>query len=398
MRLPDFGIGLATLALLWLWPRVTRRVPAPLVALAAVALAAFVLQQVWPGFEYATLRERFHYVDAAGAEVGGIPPWPPSFAWPWQLGGGDGKPLVFGLPLLKTLLLPACTIALLGAIESLLSATVADGMTGTRHDPDAELIGQGCGNLVVPFFGGFAATGAIARTATNIRSGGTSPIASVVHAVFLLGAMLALAPALGWLPMAALAALLMRMAWSMSDLPHVTRAVRTSPGHDIWVLATCTFLTVAFDMVVAVITGIVLASLLFMRRMAEISGVATVGAEHLDLDEPVPEGVVLYEVAGALFFGAAERAMSTLGRAQQKARVVVVALHSVPVIDQTGLVNLQSALTRLRHAGSVVILAGAREQPRQAFDKAGLVADPGHLEFAPSVRRAIRRATELLPG
>src|SRR5581483_125517 len=193
---------------------------------------------------------------------------PPQPLLPWNLPGADGAPLHVSLELLQSLVPAAFAIAMLGAIESLLSAVVADGLAGTRHDPDGELLGQGLGNLVAPFFGGIAATGAIARTATNIRSGAKTPLAAFFHSLFILAVMLALAPLLGRLPMASLAALLLTVAWRMSEYRHVIRVTRRGPRSDVAVLWVCTLLTVVFDMVIAVSVGIVLAALLFMRRMA----------------------------------------------------------------------------------------------------------------------------------
>src|SRR5262249_4809607 len=197
-RGPDLGLGLLTLGVLALWPRFARRVPAAIVALTASAVLAWLLSRLVPGLEAATITSRFR----------GIPRPAPGPVLPWQLPGPRGEPLVFSFDLVHALLPAAFAIAMLGALESLLSAVVADGMTGRRHDPDSELVAQGIGNLVAPFFGGIAATGAIARTATNIRAGARSPIAAAIHSLFVLGAVLVFAPWLGYLPMASLSALL----------------------------------------------------------------------------------------------------------------------------------------------------------------------------------------------
>ncbi|HVQ26815.1 MAG TPA: SulP family inorganic anion transporter, partial [Planctomycetota bacterium] len=301
----------------------------------------------------------------------GIPSLPPLFAPPWELPGPDGRPLGLSLELLRALAPSAFAIAMLGAIESLLSAVIADGMIRRKHDPNAELLAQGVGNLVAPFFGGFAATGAIARTATNIRAGGRSPIAAVWHSVVVLAAMLVLAPWLRYLPMASLAALLLVVAWNLGEFRHVARALRTSPGADALVLLACFGLTVVFDMVVAVTAGVLLASLLFMRRMSEVTGVTLVAEPHRVLPRPVPPEVVVYEVAGPLFFGAAQKAMSVLHNVAPGVRVVLVDLRSVPAIDSTGLVNLESAIGRLRTVGVFTILGGVRQQPLLALRRAG---------------------------
>jgi SulP family sulfate permease len=279
---------------------------------------------------------------------------------------------------------------MLGAIESLLSAVVSDGMTGQKHDPDAELIAQGAGNIAAPFFGGIAATGAIARTATSVRSGARSPLAAVFHSLFVLAAVLLLAPLLGYLPMAALAALLLLVAWNMSESEHFVRLVRVAPRSDVAVLLVCFGLTIVFDMVVSVTAGIVLAALLFMKRMAEVTGVTLVGEGHPDLDEPLPRGVLLYEIAGPLFFGAAQKAMSALRAVEQReVKVVVLDVERVPAMDATGIVGLESLVRRLNEAEVKVILVGVQGQPLRALARAGWRNRKGRLRIFRSFERGI---------
>ncbi len=370
-RGPEIAIGVLTLVILVGWPHLERSVPAPLVGLATGALVAAVLPPLLgPEWTVATIGTRFTY-EIGGVIHTGIPRLPPLFAVPWSLPGGDGAPIGISLDLLRDLLPAALTIAVLGAIESLLSAVVADGMIRREHDPDVELFAQGIGNLIGPFFGGIAATGAIARTATNVRSGGRSPIAALAHSTVLLAAVLLLAPWLGYLPMASLAALLLVVAWNMSELPHVVRTARTAPRSDATVLLVCLVLTVIFDMAVAVTVGIVLAALLFMRRMAEVSEVTLIAEPHRRLGRTLPPEIVLYEVTGPLFFGAAARAMRTLHSVDPGVRAVVLDLRSVPVLDATGLVNLESAVERMRRAGVLVVLAGVDRQPLRALIQAG---------------------------
>jgi SulP family sulfate permease len=270
---------------------------------------------------------------------------------------------------------PAIAIAALGAIESLLCAVVADGMAGTRHDSDVELVAQGLGNIVAPFFGGFAATGAIARTATGIRAGARSPISAITHSVFVLVAVLALAPVLTWLPMAALAALLLLVAWNMSDAGHFVHILRVAPKGDVAVLLTCFFLTVVFDMTIAVGVGVVLAALFFMKRMSEMFQADLVESRHAHLKDPTLEGVVVYEIRGPLFFGAAEKAVGALTRVRSKTRAVILQMDGVPVMDVTGLVALESAVARLRRARIFVAMGGVQPQPRQIMEKAGVASD-----------------------
>jgi SulP family sulfate permease len=395
-RWPDLAVGLLTLAVLVLWPRVTRRVPAPLVALVVAAVGVAVAARLFPGFEAATIASRFEY--RVGRLTGhGIPPLPPLPVLPWALPGPDGRPLGLSFALVRSLLPSAFAIAALGAIESLLSAVVADGMTGRRHDPDAELMAQGSGNLAAPFFGGFAATGAIARTATNIRSGARSPLAAFVHAIVVLLAVLLFAPLLGRLPMASLAALLVFVAWNMSELDHFAHVLKVAPRSDVAVLLACFLLTVLFDMVIAVSVGVVMAALLFMRRMAEVSEVRLVDVHPLGLTRPLPKGVVAYEIAGPLFFGAAQKAMAALEEVDKSVRVVILDLRSVPALDATGLVGLESAFERLHRAGVLVVIGGAQAQPLRAMARAGWGDRKGRISVFGSFERAVeevRRAFE----
>jgi SulP family sulfate permease len=339
----------------------------------------------------ATLADRFTYV-ADGVLRHGIPQLPPAPVLPWNLPAAGGEPLALGLPLVRELLPSAFTIAVLGAIESLLSAVVADGITGKRHDPDGELLAQGIGNVVAPFFGGIAATGAIARTATNIRAGARSPIAAVVHALFVLVAVVALAPLLGHLPMAALAALLLHVAMRMSEARHVVRLVRTAPRSDVFVLLACFALTVLFDMVVAVTAGIVLASLLFMQRMAELSGGRLVAAGEIARERPLPPGLVLYEISGPLFFGAAQKAMTVLRTVASGVRVVVFDLRGVPLLDATGLVALEATVRKLREGGVFVVLAGVQSQPLKVLARARWRNRVGELAIGKSFEQALELA------
>lgn len=385
MNWVDVGIGVGTLALLLLWPRFTRRIPAPLVALPVAAVAALVLMKINPEWAVATIRSRF----ATELMPSGIPQSPPVFVLPWMEPGPGGGSLVMDMETIRALMLAAFAIAMLGAIESLLSAVVADGMTGFNHEPNAELLAQGVGNIVAPFFGGIAATGAIARTAASVRSGGRSPIAAFVHALFVLAAMLALAPLLGYLPMAALAAMLLVVAKNMAELKHFFYVLRIGPKSDAAVLLTCFGLTVIFDMVIAVSFGIVLAAVLFMRRMAEVSGIKLVGTEHPHLDEPLPKGVLLYEINGPLFFGAAQKAMSELHQIGNGVKVVILDMESVPAMDATGLVNLESTIRRLHSDRILIILGGVQPQPMEILQRAELERLDSRIGICPTIQEAV---------
>ena len=397
-RPADLAVGLFTLAILVAWPRVSRRWPAPLIALSLAGVAAFGVARWVPEFRFATINTRFSY-QAAGAWLAGIPRGAPLPVWPWHLPAANGQAIGLGFDLIRALAPSAFAIAMLGAIESLLSAVVADGMTGNKHDPDAELIAQGVGNLVVPFFGGIAATGALARTAANVRSGARSPLAAVCHSAFVLLAVLVAAPVLGYLPMASMAALLILVAWNMGEWRHFVNLVRSAPRSDVLVLLVCFGLTVVFDMVVAVTVGILLASLLFMRSMAEVSGVTLVGDAHRAVEAPLPRGVLLYEIAGPLFFGAAQRAIGVISRVDRRGvKVVVLDVTGVPAVDATGLLNLQSLVARLNAAGIKVILAGVQPQPMRTFARARWRMRKGRLRIFRSFQRGIDLARATVPG
>ncbi len=385
----EFVVAAATLGLLILWPRVARSIPAPLVAIVGVTLATTLATHLWPAFHVVTIGSRFHSL-VNGHEFAGIPPVPPMPMLPWGSGG-------MSIGTARDLVSPALAIAMLGAIESLLSAVIADAMTGKKHDPNAELVGLGIGNVITPFFGGIAATGALARTATNVRAGATSPIAAVVHALTVLLAVLIAAPLVAYVPMAALAALLLLIAWNMSDARHVVHMLRVAPGSDVAVLLTCFALTVVFDMVVAIGVGVVLAALLFMQRMSELTSSRLVAASsEQDRALAVPAGVSMYEIAGPLFFGAAQRAMSAIETVGGGARVIVLALGAVPTIDATGLVALESALARLHHAKKIVVIAGPLPEPRRVFDKANLETGHGHVFLAATIEEGLRLAQDLI--
>jgi len=386
----EVTVAVGTLALLLVTPRLTRRIPAPLVALPAAAAAALLLPHVWPGFEVATIASRFETI-AGGVTVRGIPPVPPLPMLPWRAAGHAAAfPLDFSA--LRALVPGAFAIAMLGAIESLLSAVVADGMARTKHDPDAELVALGVGNIVTPFFGGIPATGAIARTATNIRAGARSPVAAMAHALVVLAAMLALAPLIGYLPMASLAALLILVAWNMSEAKHFLRIVRVAPTSDVLVLLTCFALTVLFDMVVAVSVGVGLGALLFVRRMVEVSDARLTEGEHPDLPRPLPEGVFVYDILGPLFFGAAEKATAALGVVEGRARALILRMEQVPAMDATGLVALESALASLARHRTLAVITGLRPQPRRVLENAGIVERPGRLLIREDIDAAIEEA------
>lgn len=385
----ELVVAAATLGLLLTIPRFTKKIPAPLIAIGIASALAAGAHALVPGFSVATIGSRFH-TTVNGIDVAGIPAVLPSPSLPW----GDG----LSLQMIRDLFPAAFAIAMLGAIESLLSAVIADGMTGTKHDPNSELVGLGVGNLIAPIFGGIAATGALARTATNIRAGARSPIATVTHSLVVLLAILFLAPLIAYVPMASLAALLLLVAWNMSELHHFVGVLKIAPKGDVFVLLLCYFLTVFFDMVIAVSVGFVMAAILFMRRMAEITESKLSLDRTEDSGRPdLPSGVNLYEVNGPLFFGAAQNAMDALHASRGDTfRVLVLSLGRVPVIDASGFAALENAIDLLVKRGKTVILAGPLPRPQRVFDKARLHERHATLKLAPDLDAALAMAAAIV--
>jgi SulP family sulfate permease len=372
----DAAIGIVTLAVLILWPRLGIRLSGHLPALLAGCAVMGVVNLL--GGEVATIGSRFHYVLANGAQGHGIPPLLPQLVLPWNL---PGSTFTLSWDSLQALLPAAFSMAMLGAIESLLCAVVLDGMTGTKHNANSELIGQGFGNLVAPFFGGITATAAIARSAANVRAGATSPVSAVIHALLVLLALLALAPLLSWLPLSAMAALLLMVAWNMSEAHKVVNLLRRAPRDDIIVMLICMSLTVLFDMVIAISVGIVLASLLFMRRVARMT-------RTVPLNVALADDVLAVRVTGPLFFAAAEGVFSPLLQQAEGKRVVVMLWDAVPVLDAGGLDALQRFIERLPQDCELRICQ-LEFQPLRTLARAGVQPIPGRLAFFPDQASAL---------
>lgn len=387
----ELGVGAFTLGVMLLWPRLHLPIPAPLIGLVVGALLAYAINQ-WIGDPgtgnlVETIASRFTW-EAHGETGVGIPPIAPSLVAPWRLPGADGDPLVVDFALIRALLGPAFAIAMLGAIESLLCAVVSDGLTRTRHDPNAELIGQGLGNLVAPLFGGITATAAIARTATNIRSGARSPIAAVVHALVVLLAVVALAGLLGRVPMAALAALLFIVAWNMSEARHFLHTLRSAPPGDVAILVTCFTLTVLFDMVLAVAVGIGLAAALFIRRMSLLTETRRVDTESPAASDALPEAVALYDIDGPLFFGAAEKALTSLHLVDQRVRIIILDMHDVPSMDGTAIVALKALVDEMHREGVALVMVGLPTRIIVKLRRAGLRKTAGRLTWCRELSHA----------
>lgn len=389
----ELGTGLFTLVFLILWPRFNKRVPAPLVALTVAAIIVVFLKKSF-GIEIGTIGDRFHW-ELNGITGKGIPPAAPHFVLPWNLPGPGGKPLMLSIDLFESLIPPAFAIAMLAAIETLLSAVMADAMTGTKHDPDAELVALGTGNIVTPFLGGIPATGALARTATNIRFGSRSPLSAVIHGVLTLIVILFFSRFVSYLPVAGLAALLMLVAYNMSEAKHFIHVLRVSPKSDVIVLLLCFSLTVIFDMVVGVIVGVVLAALLFMQRMAELTH-AHVLSDTEKAKLPIPEGlpreILVYEIEGPLFFGAAQNAVGAITGITDHIKAVILVMEEVPVMDVTGLVALESSVKKLISQKRTVYVAGVKKQPSQLIRKSDLVQYPNQVFILKTLEEAIALA------
>ena len=328
--------------------------PGPLLAV----VVACCVQAVWHLEGVATI----------GSAFGGIPKGMPALHWP-----------ALSLERAVELISPAFAIAMLGAIESLLSAVVADGMAGTRHDSNQELVGQGIANLFAPLFGGFAATGAIARTATNVRNGATSPIAGVVHSLTLLLIVLLAAPLAASLPLATLAAILFVVAWNMSEARHFIKMIRRAPRADVLILLVTFILTVFVDLVAAVYIGVILATLQFMRRMASSIEIKQTTEQELRAEaalpggSPVPRGVLVYAIEGPCFFGAVENFERALAGTHTDPKVLIIRLQRVPFIDITGLQTLEEVIHDLKRRHVSVLLCGANERVYGKLEKAGII-------------------------
>jgi SulP family sulfate permease len=373
--MPTVAIAGGSLLVLMFWPRVSRRVPGPLIAL---ILASAVAR--WLELD----------VDTIGTRFGEI-----------RLGVPTPRPLEVDWALVPVLIGPAVSIALLGGIESLLSAVVADGMIGGRHRSNMELVAQGLANVATPFFGGIPATGAIARTATNVKNGGRTPVAGIVHAIALLVIALFLGPLVAWVPLAALAAILVIVAYHMSEW-RVFIAEFSAPRSDIAVLLTTFLLTVLVDLTVAIQVGMVLAAFLFMRRMAEVTNVNVITREFVEAqgDMPmrtgIPSGVHIYEISGPFFFGAAEKFKDQIGHVASRPSVLILGMKDVPAIDSTGLHALTQIVKRSHSEGIRVLLAGVHAQPMMAIGRSRLLDLIGEESLVGSIDEGLQAAREYL--
>lgn len=380
LNLWALGLGGGTILILLLWPRVTRKIPGSLLAIILTTLVVHLFS-----LPVETIDSRF------GAVSSSLPmPRLPNIS----------------LELMRELFSSALAIALLAGIESLLSAVVADGMTERRHRSNMELIAQGVANIASPLFGGIPATGAIARTATNIKNGGRTPVAGIVHVLTLLLIMLFFGKWAALIPMATLAGILVVVAWHMSEW-HLFIRLLKSPPSDVLVLITTFALTVFVDLVIAIEVGIVLAALLFMRRMAEVTQVSKVGislnGEEEDENDPlalrlrqVPAGVEVYEIAGPFFFGAADKFKNALTTVSTKPIVLILRLRHVPAIDATALQALENLHRQSLKMSTTLILSGVNPDPMLTMKRAGFIDKVGVGNIFGDIDAALQRAGEII--
>jgi SulP family sulfate permease len=367
-------VGIVSLVIMFTSKRILPKVPTQVIGIGMGTLLAFALQQY--GFEIATIGNRFSYALPDGGTGHGIPPFPPTFYIP-----GLDRSHLFALPLfheIYPLMLPALVIAVLGALESLLSASVADGMARTKHHPNSELVGIGIGNILSGLVAGVPATGAIARTATNIHSGAKTPIASSLHGMLLMIYVLLLAPILFYIPMASLAALLIIVAYHMSHYKQFIRTIQIAPKSDSIVLLTCFGFTVFIDMIAGVTAGVVLACFLLLKRVANLTqsnvSHSSTGHQHKLQHLKLPDDVMVYHINGSLFFGTAEKALDRTNFVLDSIKTLIIDLEDVPLIDMTGLVAMKTMILDMQAKDREIILCGDPQVTEKILHKLPLSA------------------------
>ena len=370
----EFFTGALTLFLLILWQKTKSKIPAALIALLFSTLIVTFLNIYIPNIDIATISSTFHY-KIGELEGNGIPPIPLQFSLPWSF----LKPEEINLDLIYKLLPHAIAIAILGALESLLCAVISDGMTGNKTNPNKELIGQGITNIVVPFFGGIPATAAIARTVVNIKSGATSKESSIVHSLFILVAITFISTYLSYLPMASLSALLLMVAWNMSEVKHFINIIKVAPKNDVYVLLTCFILTVLIDMQIAVAVGIGLASILFIKRTIDLYSIELVNTKNLNIHPEIPENISIYDINGPMFFGAAQNALKTLLNTNEDIDIVILNMQNVTMIDMTAIVALKSIVDNFKNQKKRLIFCGLNNRIYRKLEKANFLFNEKYL-------------------
>lgn len=390
--IPDFStgslvVGLVTLAVMVIWPRLKTSFPPHLPAVIIGTVIAIVLNQ--QGMAIATIDSTFSFASPDGNLLSGTPSVLPDLQWPWQRIQPGESVMTFSWQLAQDLVSAAFAIAMLGAIESLLCAVVIDGMTGKKHSANSELLGQGIGNIVTPFFGGITSTAAIARSAVNVKAGAQTPIAAMIHAIVVLIALVSLSKLLGYLPMATMAALLIIVAWNMSEAPKAIHLLKNAPRSDIVVFCVCFSLTVMFDMVVAITAGVVLASLLFMKNIAEMTKLKDITENNRLVDKPVPAGWRVFKINGPLFFAAADRVFAELSLLCGDQQGIVLYLDGVTILDAGGLSALNKFLDTSAKSQTQVYLADFQYQPLKTLAKARFKPDNNVCTVYPALSDAL---------
>lgn len=371
--LPSFIIGITTLAIMIIWPIFKTMVPAHLIAIIIASILAYLLNSQGAGVS--TIGSTFSFTLPDGTLGSGIPSILPHFEWPWLMTQPNELPLNFSWKVATDLLSAAFAIAMLGAIESLLCAVVLDGMSGTKHSANSELLGQGIGNVITPFFGGISSTAAIARSAANYKAGAVTPIAAMIHAAVILISLLSLSSILAYIPMAGMASLLLVVAWNMSESPKIIHLVKKAPANEIFIFITCFSLTVFFDMVIAIVTGIVLASLLFMKQIAEMTKVHDITTHQQLVTVPLPKKWKIFKISGPLFFAAADAVFGELAHLCKKQKGVVLYFDGVPILDSGGVAALFKYIDHCKKTNTIVYLADLQFQPLKTLAKAKFTPD-----------------------
>ena len=358
-------VGATTLFILIFWQKTKSKIPSALIALGFITIVVYIANIYFPQLNISTIYSTFDY-KIGNLEGQGIPPIPLHFELPWSYLNVDQ----INFDLFYKLLPHSIAIAILGALESLLCAVISDGMTGHKTDPNKELIGQGITNIIVPFFGGIPATAAIARTVVNVKAGATSKISSVIHSLFILASISFLATYLSFLPMAALSALLLMVAWNMSEIKHFINIVKVAPGNDILILLTCFFLTVLIDMQVAVAIGMGLASILFIKKTIDLHSIELTNNRTNIIHPDIPDNISIYDINGPMFFGAAQSALKTLLNVNENTSVVILNMKNVPIIDMTGIITLKSIVENFESKNKKLVFCGLSERILKKLEKA----------------------------
>ncbi len=382
-------VALVTLAIMLSWPKLKTSIPQHLPAVIGASLIGILLAKA--GYAVDTIGSRFSYLMPDGSQGMGIPPYLPDFAWPWLRPGPGGQPFEFSWAMVVTLLPSAFGIAVLGAIESLLCAVVLDGMTGKRHSANSELLGQGLGNIIAPFFGGITATAAIARSAANLKAGAQSPVAAMVHALVVLLALVLLAPFLAYLPMPAMAALLIMIAWNMSEAPKSLHLVRSAPVRDISVFVTCLTLTVFFDMVIAITVGVLLACILFVSEIAAMTKITDITNNKKLIDAPLPERWAVLKINGPLFFAAADRVFGEISASMAELDGVILYMDGVTLLDAGGVASMNKLSAYCAKEGKQVIITDLQFQPLKTLARADVKPLAGVTSFCPTLNEALHQ-------